>query len=365
MTESVAADYNVSGIGPIPQKSAEIPKEKSLRVLYMDDDPAMARLLQKHLTRAGCKVDVAHDGKAGLSLHRSDPFDFLIIDYRMPGMTGIDVLRALSAEGNMPPSVILTVAGDEMTAVEAMKLGASDYILKDPDGGYLELMPLVIHRALQQKQIAEERKAAEKRLRSSHDELEKLVKARTAELVIANDALREEIAERKRAEERLKDTHRKLEILVKERTRDLEKKTIRLEELNIALKVLLKKREEDQRELEENILYNVKKFISPCIDKLKKNTLNCNQSACLSQLESHINEIVSPFAKTLAAKYADFTPAEIRIAEMIRQDKATKEIADFLNISVSAIIFHRNNIRKKIGLVNKKISLKSYLQTLS
>jgi DNA-binding CsgD family transcriptional regulator len=50
---------------------------------------------------------------------------------------------------------------------------------------------------------------------------------------------------------------------------------------------------------------------------------------------------------------------------MIRQDKATKEIAEFLNISDSAVIFHRNNLRKKIGLVNKKVSLKSYLQTLS
>lgn len=365
MNKSSAFDYNVTGIGSLPQKSEKIPQEKSLRILYMEDDPAMARLLQKCLFRAGYKVDIAHDGNTGLSLHRNEPFDFLIIDYRMQGLSGIDVLRTLSEGGDMPPSIILTCAGDEETAVEAMKLGASDYILKDSDGGYLDLMPSVIHRALQQKRLAEEKEAADKRLLKANAELENLVNARTVELVIANNALREEIAERKRAEERLNDTHRKLEMLVKERTRDLELKTVSLEELNIALRVLIKKREEDQRVLEENILSNVNKFIFPCIDKLKKHTLNSNQAAILNLLESHINEIISPFAKTLFAKYTDLTPAEIRIAEMIRQDKATKEIADFLNISVSAIVFHRNNIRKKIGLVNKKISLKSYLQSLS
>jgi len=331
----------------------------------MDDDPAMARLLQKHLSRAGYQVEVAPDGKAGLSRHRSELFDFLVIDYRMPGLTGIDVLRALSADGGMPPSVILTAAGDEKTAVEAIKLGASDYILKDADGGYLELMHSVIQKALQQKRLAEEKRDAEERLRKAYAELEKLVEARTAELVFANHALREEIAERRHAEERLKETHRMLEDLVKERTQDLEAKTVNLEELNVALKVLLRKREEDQKELEENILSNVRKFILPCIDKLKGTVSSRSQATWLKLLESHINEIVSPFAKALSFKYADLTPTEIRIAEMIRQDKITKEIAEFLNISDSAIVFHRNNIRKKLGLVNQKVSLKVYLQTLS
>ena len=365
MTEPVAFGREISGIGLTTQKSSEFDLEKSLRILYMDDDPGMARLLQKHLSRAGYDVSVTHDGKTGLCLHRSNPFDLLVIDHRMPGLTGIDVLRTLSEDGDMPPSVILTGAGDEKTAVEAMRLGASDYILKDTDGGYLEVMPSVIQRALRHKRLSEEKKEAEERLLRAYAELEELVKIRTSELLITNDALRKEIAERKKAEERLRDTHRKLEALVKERTRDLEVKTVSLEELNITLNILLKKREEDQKALEENIFSNVKKFILPCIDKLKKTVSNRNQTAWLKLLETHINEIVSPFAKTLSSRYVDFTPTEIRIAEMIRQDKSTKEIAEFLNISDSAIIFHRNNLRKKLGLVNKKVSLKSYLLLLS
>lgn len=313
MSELAFFECEIAGIGS-KALFEKLPREKSLRILCMDDDPGMARLLQKHLSRAGYEVEVAHDGNAGLSRNRNEPFDFLIIDYRMPGLTGIDVLRALSTDGGMPPSVILTGAGDEKTAVEAMKLGASDYILKDADGGYLELLESVIQKALQQKLLAEEKKAAEERLRRAHA--------------------------------------------------DLEAKTASLEELNVALKVLLRKREEDQKGLEENILSNVNKFILPCIEKLKRTVSNSKQATCLKLLESHLHEIVSPFAKTLSLKCADFTPAEIRVAEMIRQDRITKEMAEFLNISESAVVFHRNNIRRKLGLVNQKISLKSYLQTL-
>jgi FixJ family two-component response regulator len=285
-----------------------------MRILYMDDDPGMARLLQKHLSRAGYEVEIATDGKTGLSRHRATPFDFLIMDYRMPGLSGIEVLRELSKGGNLPPCVLLTGAGDEKTAVEAMKLGASDYILKDTDGGYRELMPSVIQRALHQRQLVVDKKRAEEKLRTAYAELEA--------------------------------------------------KTLNLEELNITLKVLFKKREEDQCEMEENIVSNVKKFILPCLDKLKNMVTDRNQRTVLELMETHVSEIISPFAKKLSLKCVDFTPAEVRIAEMIRQDKLTKEIADVLNISDSAIIFHRNNIRKKLGLVNKKISLKSYLQTL-
>ncbi|MFZ3048040.1 MAG: response regulator, partial [Desulfatirhabdiaceae bacterium] len=191
MTETPDFKCDVAKIGPAVQVTDGIPTEKALRILCMDDDPAMARLLQKHLSRTGHEVKVAHDGMTGLSMHRQEAFDFLIIDYRMPDLTGIDVLRELARNSDMPPSVILTAAGDEKTAVEAMKLGASDYILKDSDSGYLELIPSVIQRALQQKQLVEAKKAAEDRLRRAHVELEKLVTARTAELVIANNALRE------------------------------------------------------------------------------------------------------------------------------------------------------------------------------
>jgi FixJ family two-component response regulator len=288
---------------------------QSPRILYMEDDPISARLLQKHLTRAGYRVETARDGRQGLSRHQAEPFDLLIIDHRLPGLAGIEVLRCLAADGGMPPAVILTGAGDERTAVEAMKLGACDYILKDVDGGYLELMCSVVERALHQRRLADEKADAEERLRKTNEELE---------------------AQR-----------------------------AGLEELNIALKVLLRKRESDQKEMAEDILANVRQFILPCIEKLKKSCLTPGQATCLGMLETHVNEIVSPFAKNLSGRYADLTPTEIRVAEWIRQDKTTKEIAEVLNISESAVIFHRNNIRKKLGIVNHKVGLKPYLQSLA
>ena len=160
--------------------------------------------------------------------------------------------------------------------------------------------------------------------------------------------------ERKHAEE-----------VLKEREQELEIKTHNLEEANIALKVLLKKREEDKTELEEKILLNIKELVAPYLEKLKKNGLDEKQGAYVSILESNLNDIISPFSHRLSSKLLSFTPTEIQIANLLRQGKPSKEIAELMNSSPKAVAFHRENIRKKLGLKNKKINLKSYLLSLT
>jgi len=81
-------------------------------------------------------------------------------------------------------------------------------------------------------------------------------------------------------------------------------------------------------------------------------------------MESNIDEIVSPFARELSSNYFNLTPTEIRVANLIKQEKTTGQIAQMFNISESAIVYHRHNIRKKLGLHNKKINLKTHLQSL-
>ena len=80
--------------------------------------------------------------------------------------------------------------------------------------------------------------------------------------------------------------------------------------------------------------------------------------------ESNIDEMVSPFARELSSSYFNLTPTEIRVANLVKQEKTTGEIAQMFNISESAIVYHRHNIRKKLGLHNKKINLKTHLQSL-
>jgi PAS domain S-box-containing protein len=173
-----------------------------------------------------------------------------------------------------------------------------------------------------------------------------------------------DITERKQAEEMLQQAHDELEQRVEERTRELKNKTIRLEELNTALKVLLTKREEDKKNLEDNVLSSVNNLILPYLDKIKKSTLDNNQQTYLEVLESNVNEIISPFTHKLSSKYMNLTPAEIQVADFVKHDKRTKEIASLLNISVKTIESHRESIRKKLGITNKKTNLRSYLLSL-
>jgi PAS domain S-box-containing protein len=180
-----------------------------------------------------------------------------------------------------------------------------------------------------------------------------------------------DITERKKADEKLKKLHGELEKRVKKRTRDLakanielEEKTVNLQEANTAMKVLLKRREDDQREVEEKILANVNELIIPLIDTMKGTKLDERQSTWLEILETNLRDIISPFSRGMSSKYWRLTPIEFQVANFIKTGKTTKEIADLLHVASSTINTHRDNIRKKLGIKNKKINLKTYLSDL-
>ena len=162
-----------------------------------------------------------------------------------------------------------------------------------------------------------------------------------------------DITERKQAERALKASEAELKI-----------KTKSLKEVNTALKVLLQRREEDKSELNEKVLFNVKELIIPYLEKLRKRPLDSKQVAYLNVLESNLNEIISPFSRTLSAQYLGFTHTEILIANLIKEGKTSKEIAEMMHLSTRTIEFHRDNIRKKLGIKNKKINLWSHLSTI-
>jgi len=173
-----------------------------------------------------------------------------------------------------------------------------------------------------------------------------------------------DISKQKQAEEALLKAHDTLERRVENRTRELEVKTINLEEVNTALKVLLKKRDEDKIELEEKVLLNVRELVLAYLEKLKKSGLDDRQKTYVDIIESNLNDIVSPFLRRLSNKYLNLTPTEIKVANLVRQGKTSKEIAELVNLSIRTIEFHRDNIRHKLGIKNKNINLRTQLLSL-
>jgi len=180
-----------------------------------------------------------------------------------------------------------------------------------------------------------------------------------------------DLTKQKKSEEALRRASEDLESQIKERTaqlqdreKDLEIKTHSLEEANIALKVLLRRRDEDKLEIEKKILLNIKELAVPYLEKLKLSGLDEKQKTYLSILESNLNQILSSFPHRLTSEFLNLTSTEIRVADLLRQDKTTKEISELLNSTPRTIAFHRNSIRQKLGIRNKKANLKAYLLSL-
>ncbi|MBC2715275.1 MAG: PAS domain S-box protein [Desulfobacteraceae bacterium] len=194
------------------------------------------------------------------------------------------------------------------------------------------------------------KKQAKKELQMYHDHLEELVAARTVELEKANLALEQQIEERKLADRSLRE-HQK----------ELRAQSHHLEEVNTALRVLLKQREEDKHKLSKMVRRNVEELVNPYLEKVFNSNLDTRQRMLLQILETNLKNIISPFINQLTGHMGNLTPMEIRIADLIKAGKSNKEIAGLLLISYNTVLFHRHNIRSKLNIKNKKINLRAHL----
>jgi signal transduction histidine kinase len=155
------------------------------RVLYIDDDPGLARLVQKHLTRHGFGVELAHDGPEGLQKAASGAYDAIVLDHYMPGQSGLETLAALRggrpADHSNAPIVYVTGSEDLRIAVAALKAGAVDYVIKDVQGEFFALLRRALETALEKAELRRARAAAEEELRRLNETLEQRVAVEVAE----------------------------------------------------------------------------------------------------------------------------------------------------------------------------------------
>jgi len=328
-------------------------------ILIVDDTPIDLQVLAMMLSKEDYQIGVATNGRQALNTVEKIYPDLVLLDIMMPEMNGFEVCNMLKKSSIRDiPVIFLTVKDGTEDILKGYEAGAVDYVTKPFNSAEL-LARVRTHIELKRKidseknliskltATLEERKQAEEALRQAHDNLERLVEERTAELVLKNRQLMEEIGERRRAEEAL------------------EIKSKNLEEFNTALKVLLKQREKDKIELEEWVLANIKSLIMPHVEKLKKIGMKNKAAAHLSILETNLRDITSSFSQRLSSKYLNLTSKEIQIANLVKDGKTSKDIGELLNVSERTIDFHRKNIRNKLGLQNRKANLRSSLINLS
>lgn len=149
--------------------------QRTPHILYIDDDPGLARLAQKAMERRGYLFEHAVDGEAGLARIQQGGLDVVVLDHYLPTGTGLDVLAALASMVDRPAVVYVTGSVETAVAVAALKAGASDYVLKTVNEDFLELLATAVQHAVELQRANRAKLVAEKEMREARDRAELLL----------------------------------------------------------------------------------------------------------------------------------------------------------------------------------------------
>jgi FixJ family two-component response regulator len=282
------------------------------RILVVDDDHSICTMLVKSLQSCGYYCQSTTDPIKSLTILRQGAFELLISDIEMDAIDGIQLIKEVSEIDLGIDTIIMTGYTQDYTYSDIIKAGAADFIAKP----------------------------------------------------FQNPELKAKI-ERIDRERRMRRELKEMNAAIEAREKELEKKARELEETNVALRVLLNRREDDKKELIENVMANIEELILPYLEKLEASRLSETQRTCLGVLKSGLAEISSPFVRNLSFHHLNLSPMEMRVAILIRAGKGNKEIAETLGVSVNTIMSHRYNLRTKCGLKGRRVNLTSYLASLT
>ncbi|QRM33646.1 response regulator (plasmid) [Microvirga sp. VF16] len=145
-------------------------------VLYIDDDPGLARRVQRTLEQKGYGVELSSNGADGLRQLRRGGIDIVALDHHMLGQTGLDILPQIQALPQPPPVIYVTGCEDSRIAVAALKAGAANYVWKDIQGHFWELLVEAIVTALEKERLRRAKDQAEQEAREARDRAELLLR---------------------------------------------------------------------------------------------------------------------------------------------------------------------------------------------
>ena len=272
-------------------------------ILIVDDNPEMIHLLGKLLTDKGHKVRAAKNSDLAMTIANKNPPELFLLDIEMPDVDGYELCTQLKQTELLADIPVIFVSGHEQHEhkIKAFEVGGVDYISKPIHAG--ELLSRV-------------------------------------------------------------DNHVELYRLRKDLQVEVEDKTRELSETLTALRVLMTQQQQDNKEAEKTILNNINNLVIPFAQRLQKTQLNENQQNIVEMLIANLKQVSDSLINNHDLLQMKLTPVEIQIANLIKEGKQTKEIASLLNLSDLTISTHRKNIRKKLNIHDRKLSLNAYLCSL-
>lgn len=275
-------------------------------VLIVDDDDG-ARLTIKHIVEsAKYQARTATGGHAALKMIQEKLPDIIILDLVMPKMDGYEVCRRLKADPKSAEIPVIFLSGliSAEEKVKAFEVGGVDYIVKPCS--MIELLARL----------------------HTHLTLQRIQNSLAAE--------------------------------VRKQTVELEEKNHELHETNIVLKRLLFEIKEEKQKTGQVIHMNIERLILPDLARMAKAPVQ-QRYQLRDTIQANLLDLVSPVTGEHIDRYFLFTPTELRVVNLIRQGRSSKEIAEALNISPQTVATHRKKIRKKLNISGKKINLTSFI----
>ncbi|NLH82853.1 MAG: response regulator [Phyllobacteriaceae bacterium] len=147
-----------------------------MTVLHVEDDPALATLVRKALSRRGHTVVHVTTGDAALARIEAGDVDVIALDHTLAGETGLDILARVGPRDRRPPIVYVTGSADAHLAVEALKSGADDYVIKDVSGEFYDLLVAALEQAIERWRLKKARAENERLVREARDRAELLLR---------------------------------------------------------------------------------------------------------------------------------------------------------------------------------------------
>jgi len=294
-----------------------LPAEDS-HVLIVEDEPVIGNYLRLVLHSMGFSTSFAADGDEAATCLASDRIPIVLTDMHMPVMDGMALLTHIRVNYPETDVVVMTGFTDQYAYEKVIAAGAVDYLIKPVNEFELKAKLL---------RLVRDRKTSRQ--------------------------LREEIACREQAEQALLKANAALEERVAART-------LELEETNTALRVLLRRRDEEQKELRQEVTRSILEALTPCFDSVLKEVPPASAGVLHSTYHGLTRMLAGPESEPGYLPYL-LTQREQQVVAMIEQGQSSRQIAATLGLSIRTVESHRDRIRKKMGINHKKTNLKKII----